>query len=99
MSEPEKHPTKVAESRSSGVGPALASPEDRGGLPAVVAPAPARPERRWRSRLALPLILLIIGAGGGIGWSWWLHYQARLPPGIASGNGRLEADEIDIDTK
>jgi HlyD family secretion protein len=28
-----------------------------------------------------------------------LHPRAGLPPGIASGNGRLEADEIDIDTK
>ena len=35
--------------------------------------------------------LLIIGAGAGIGWSWWQHYQSRLPLGIASGTGRLEA--------
>jgi HlyD family secretion protein len=41
----------------------------------------------------------MIGAGVGIGWAWWQQHQVRLPPGIASGNGRLEADEIDIDTK
>ena len=35
----------------------------------------------------------------GIGWLWWQQHQSRLPPGIASGNGRLESDEIDIDTK
>lgn len=28
-----------------------------------------------------------------------LHPTAGLPPGIASGNGRLDADEMDIDTK
>jgi HlyD family secretion protein len=44
-------------------------------------------------------MLLTIGAVGGIGWVWWQQHQMRLPPGIASGNGRLEADEIDIDTK
>jgi HlyD family secretion protein len=37
--------------------------------------------------------------GAGIGWFWWQYHEPRLPPGIASGNGRLEADEIDIDTK
>ena len=41
----------------------------------------------------------MIGAGAGIGWFWWHQHQSRLPPGIAWGNGRLEADEIDIDTK
>src|SRR5271167_1933246 len=70
-----------------------------GGLPAVIEQAPPRADRRRRSLLVLLLSLLIIGAGAGIGWSWWQHYQARLPLGIASGNGRLEADEIDIDTK
>jgi len=42
---------------------------------------------------------LLIGAGAGVGWFWWQQHQLRLPPGIAFGNGRLEADEIDIDTK
>jgi multidrug efflux pump subunit AcrA (membrane-fusion protein) len=30
---------------------------------------------------------------------WWMHRQPPLPPGIAEGNGRIEADPIDIDTK
>ena len=37
-------------------------------------------------------------AGIGTGY-WWLHPRDVLPPGIAWSNGRLEADEIDIDTK
>lgn len=41
----------------------------------------------------------MIGAAAGIGWYWWHQHQPRLPPGISWGNGRIEADEIDIDTK
>jgi HlyD family secretion protein len=45
------------------------------------------------------LALLLITAAGAIGWLWWHEGQIQLPAGIAYGNGRLEADEIDIDTK
>src|SRR6516164_3426483 len=71
--------------------------EGRGRLPAVIehpSPQPKRP----RLHLAI-LALLIIVAGPGIGWFWWYQHHQRLPPGIAWGNGRLEADPIDIDTK
>ena len=53
--------------------------------------------RRWWLRAALALLLLAGGAGGG--YYWWHRLHPALPPGIAYGNGRLEADEIDIDTK
>jgi HlyD family secretion protein len=66
-------------------------------LPAVIAPAPAgRAKRNWVRPSLLLLVLLLGGIGGGY---WWLHPRATLPPGIAWSNGRLEADEIDIDTK
>jgi HlyD family secretion protein len=55
-----------------------------------------RVSRRWL-KVALPLAVLIGGAGGGA--YWWLHLPPPLPPGIAFGNGRIEAQEIDIDTK
>jgi HlyD family secretion protein len=42
------------------------------------------------------LLVLVVASGTAY---WWFHSQPLLPPGIASGNGRLEADEIDIDTK
>lgn len=32
-------------------------------------------------------------------WLWWQGRQLRLPAGIVSGNGRIEADEVDIATK
>lgn len=72
-------------------------------LPATVVPpmlpvviAPGRRRGRW-VKLALILLALALAAGGG--YEWWRQSQSGLPPGIAFGNGRIEADEIDIDTK
>jgi HlyD family secretion protein len=66
-------------------------------LPAVIPPLQVRRDRRrWLKRGLLLVVVLLAAIGGGY---WWLHPRAGLPPGIASGNGRLEADEIDIDTK
>jgi HlyD family secretion protein len=53
---------------------------------------------RGRLRLAVVLLLVFGGAAGGA-FYWWQHSRSQLPPGLASGNGRIEADEIDIDTK
>jgi HlyD family secretion protein len=66
-------------------------------LPAIIqAVKDRRDKRRWVKPALLLLVPLLAAAGGGY---WWLHQRPGLPPGIASGNGRLEADEIDIDTK
>ncbi len=65
-------------------------------LPATVPLAPIRNRRRLR--FSVGLVVVVLAAGGG-GIYWWKHSQSRLPPGISWGNGRLEADEIDIDTK
>jgi HlyD family secretion protein len=63
-------------------------------------PAPLPLERRrlaW-GRIAILVLLLAIGGAGSV--IYWLKYaQPSLPPGIVSGNGRIEADEIDISTK
>jgi HlyD family secretion protein len=66
-------------------------------LPAVIAvPVGAPSRRRW----GLPLLLLALLAGGLLGGLyWWLSSGTGLPAGIAWANGRIEADEIDIDTK
>lgn len=53
--------------------------------------------RRWWLRAVLALAVLAGGAGGG--YYWWQRLHPALPPGIVFGNGRLEADEINIDTK
>ncbi len=66
-------------------------------LPAVQPkPKSISARTRW---LPLALVAAVaIGASAG-GYLWWRHNQLRLPPSIVWGNGRLEADEIDIDTK
>jgi HlyD family secretion protein len=56
---------------------------------------PARKPRRWPRRISAALIILV--AAGGY-W-WWAHSGPALPPGFAIGNGRVEADAVDIDTK
>jgi HlyD family secretion protein len=42
-------------------------------------------------------VLLVAAAGAGIAW-WWLR-PVPLPAGLAVGNGRIEATQIDIATK
>jgi len=62
--------------------------------PATIA---VRRTRRRFTRIAVALGIVVVAAGGG--FYWWTHHQNQLPPGITSGNGRIEADPIDIDTK
>jgi HlyD family secretion protein len=49
--------------------------------------------RKW-------LLLIVLIGGGGLGYYVWQQFQpAKLPPGFASSNGRIEATEIDVATK
>jgi len=63
-------------------------------LPVTVPQGGSRRRLRW----SIWILAVVVAAGGG-GFYWWKHSQSLLPPGISFGNGRLEADEIDIDTK
>jgi len=65
-------------------------------LPAIVPLARARKKRRLRPSIGLLAVVLAVGGGGVY---WWKHAHSQLPAGISWGNGRLEADEIDISTK
>lgn len=59
----------------------------------------AAKRRRSRNlRVGVALAILGIGAVGG-GYYWWEHRAPAIPLGIAWSNGRIEADEIDIQTK
>ena len=71
--------------------PALA---DRG-LPVPI--VKREPARNWLIRAVIALVVLAGGAGAS--YYGWQRLHPQLPTGIAFGNGRLEADEIDIDTK
>ena len=46
----------------------------------------------------LAAVLIIVAAGGGY-YGWKTYAEGGLPANIASGNGRIEAVEIDISTK
>lgn len=50
-------------------------------------------------RRILLILLLVVIAGGAGGWWYLQQRRAALPPGFAAGNGRIEANEIDIATK
>jgi HlyD family secretion protein len=50
-------------------------------------------KRKW-------LLLIALIAAGGLGYLGWKWLQpAKLPPGFAKSNGRIEATEIDVATK
>jgi len=66
-------------------------------LPILLAASKRTASRRWWLRAALAVAVLAGGVGGA--YYWWLRTHPALPPGIYFGNGRLEADEINIDTK
>ncbi len=76
------------------------APPERAAVPATLAvpamPLRYKPRRRW---FRWALLALLIGGGAFAGRQWWEATHSTLPPGFASGNGRLEADEIDIATK
>lgn len=48
-----------------------------------------------------PLVtaLVVLAAIAAIGWYAWTQSTGGLPEGFAAGNGRIEADQIDIATK
>jgi HlyD family secretion protein len=65
-------------------------------LPAVVPLHPAKFRPRWR---VIALALAIVAGSAGGAFYWWSHRVPPLPAAIVMGNGRLEADPIDIATK
>src|SRR5271157_3448529 len=76
------------------------TPKTTGGQPSGES-EPARksdgPMKRFGKPLAWAIVVLALAAGG---YYAWLKLQPPgLPAGIASGNGRIEATEIDVDAK
>ena len=75
----------------------LRSSETRDLVPAPQPTSKLKSPRRSWLRVALAVVIVV--GGGWAAFYWWQHSRSPFPPGIASGNGRIEADEIDIDTK
>jgi HlyD family secretion protein len=63
-------------------------------LPALLGKKKSRGTWRLRAFVALAIIFAVSG-----GYYWWQRLHPALPASIAFGNGRLEANEINIDTK
>jgi HlyD family secretion protein len=94
-------PTEVDHAQARPLAGDLVPVHQEGGLP-VPRTTPLHvpkktPKKNWWLRIAV-MVAALAGAGGG-GYYWWQHVRSQLPPGIAYGNGRLEADAINIDTK
>ncbi|MEQ8651972.1 MAG: efflux RND transporter periplasmic adaptor subunit [Kiloniellales bacterium] len=51
-----------------------------------------------KSVLVVIAVVLLLAAGYG-GYTWWRAEQDALPEAIAYGNGRIEADQVDIAPK
>ncbi len=52
-----------------------------------------------RKSVLVLIILALLGAAGYGGFAWWQADQDALPDGIVWGNGRIEADQVDIAAK
>jgi hypothetical protein len=58
------------------------------GLPAILRKSSRR--AAWRLRTLVALVINLAGGGGA--YYWWQLLDPPLPPSIAFGNGRLEAN-------
>lgn len=61
-------------------------------------PVAGRAPRRVRVGLIVASLAAVLLLAGG-GAYWWKQLHPPLPGGIGYGNGRIEADEVDIATK
>jgi hypothetical protein len=50
-------------------------------------------------RIAPILIIVVLAAGGAAGYAYWQQQAARVPPGLARANGRIEIERVDAATK
>jgi len=61
---------------------------------------PSVPHSRKKRRFQwIALALALLAGTGGAAYHVWKQAHPPLPVGISFGNGRIEADEVDIDTK
>jgi len=67
-------------------------------LPATTPDRAVKKSKVRATKISLLVLLALLAVVGG-GYYYWRQSQGQLPPGIAFGNGRIESDEIDIDTK
>jgi HlyD family secretion protein len=89
----------VANGRADLAFPGVAEATSSRRLPVPVQAGQRTVDRGRRGLVTAMAVLVVILAGGGGGFYWWQQARDQLPAGISWSNGRIEADEIDIDTK
>lgn len=92
----------LIEARSTGLAdPRWVMPTGPGSVPPPALVALPAAEGIPRKRPILPLVALaaVLLVAAAAGYVWWHARAPELPAGFVQGNGRLEADQIDIDTK
>ncbi len=55
--------------------------------------------REWGRRSGAWTAAILLAAAAWSAWIWWRGRGEGVPPGFASGNGRIEATEIHISTR
>lgn len=78
--------------------PSGSGPTERGGRPSPSPGLGALPLTARSRKIVWPGLAIALAAAG-LFLAWYALQPAGLPAGIASGNGRVEAVEIDIDSK
>lgn len=54
---------------------------------------------KLKQALLIVFVVTALFAAVFAGWYFYAHQQQKLPEGFAQGNGRIEANEIDISTR
>lgn len=50
-------------------------------------------------RVAPILTFVVLAAGAAAGYAYWQQQAARVPPGLARANDRIEIERVDVATK
>lgn len=85
----------MSDVRDGGLTVAMSAASSTAQLPAL---RPTTTKAKGTFLLWVLIAVALVSAAAGA-YYWWSHLPPPLPPGIAYGNGRLEADPIDIATK
>ena len=56
-------------------------------------------KKAGKSKVKLIIALVVLAVAALIGYKYWKAAQSELPPGIASGNGRIEAKLVDVSAR
>ena len=94
MKGPQERPTESDPSQVDGRQPSGPAGADTAGGSIASGKTHRKGVTIRRVVLGVCMVAVLVAA-----WLWWQGRQPQLPAGIVFGNGRIEADEVDIATK